>query len=204
MNLTIIAIREAIAKHPKADWEAQDHFFLSLSDETLKHRLGVLEDQPRLGPDQSFPEPDIVQVVAEAKGLSTYQLQVGQASGARSSNADAKSKKSRAIVAHSNYVFSLDVRLRKAVEDHLLNVPEKVDWRNFQGKNCVTSVKDQNPCNSCVGYAAASTMESMLLYNLGLNIDLSEADIYYCGGGGNCDVGMYEVLPIVRTEKLTF
>ncbi len=64
--------------------------------------------------------------------------------------------------------------------------PSQWDWRNVYGRNWTTSVKNQGPCGSCVGFATTATVESNLEIfrrNHLLNPDLSEADLFWCGGG---------------------
>jgi C1A family cysteine protease len=72
--------------------------------------------------------------------------------------------------------------------------PAKVDWRNVNGKNFVTGIKDQGSCNSCVAFAAAATIESRVRIILGVPVnapnggtlpDLSEAHLFYCGNTSN-------------------
>jgi C1A family cysteine protease len=61
-------------------------------------------------------------------------------------------------------------------------VEAAVDWRNRHGQNNVTLVKDQGDCRSCVAFGTAATLESMLLIEHALSLDLSEAELYFCGG----------------------
>lgn len=58
-----------------------------------------------------------------------------------------------------------------------------VDWRNYNGRNCVTIVKNQESCGSCVSFGTTATLESMILIEHGLYYDLSEAELLFCGGG---------------------
>jgi C1A family cysteine protease len=74
------------------------------------------------------------------------------------------------------------------------------DWRNRHGKNWMTSVKNQNPCNSCWIFAAIGSLEAYinLYYNqitsytnsdneqiLGYN--LSEQEIMSCIDNNSCN-----------------
>jgi hypothetical protein len=67
-------------------------------------------------------------------------------------------------------------------------LPSSVDWRNRNGRNCVTPVKDQGGCGSCVSFCVTATLESMLLIERNQTRDLSEADLHFCSDhGANCD-----------------
>jgi C1A family cysteine protease len=81
-------------------------------------------------------------------------------------------------------------------------LPAKVDWRNVNGKNYVTGIKDQGSCGSCVAFGTAATMESRVRIirsipvnaaNGGTLPDLSEAHLFYCGNTLNdpCLKGWY-------------
>ncbi|MDO8740013.1 MAG: C1 family peptidase [Candidatus Woesearchaeota archaeon] len=72
--------------------------------------------------------------------------------------------------------------------------PDSFDWRNYNGKNYVTSVKDQGSCGSCWAFATVGAVEAAArIYddNPALNIDLSEQDLVSCSGAGNCVDGGY-------------
>lgn len=63
-----------------------------------------------------------------------------------------------------------------------------VDWRNYNGANHVTSVKDQRNCGSCVSFCVVSVVESMVSIEHGTTLDLSEADLHFCSDhGASCD-----------------
>jgi C1A family cysteine protease len=69
--------------------------------------------------------------------------------------------------------------------------PPAVDWRN-KGGNWITSVKDQQSCGSCVSFATLGTLEARLnivCNDQNLDVDLSEAHLFYCGCGSCCDTG---------------
>ena len=71
--------------------------------------------------------------------------------------------------------------------------PDAIDWRDKDGYNWVTPVKDQQSCGSCVAFGAVATLESLVRIeeNLpDLDIDLSEMHLFNCGGG-SCNYGWY-------------
>lgn len=82
--------------------------------------------------------------------------------------------------------------------------PTSVDWRNRNGLNFVTPVKNQNPCGACVAFGVNATVESAYFVQLTQSIpnlsqpggpplvavDLSEGFLYWCEGAvANCSVG---------------
>ena len=80
--------------------------------------------------------------------------------------------------------------------------PPAVDWRDYNGQNFVTSVKNQGSCGSCVSFGTAATIESNALIAVpgvlpiyGPNIiNLSEAQLFYCFGAEqnrNCGNGWW-------------
>lgn len=72
----------------------------------------------------------------------------------------------------------------------LLGHPAAVDWRKNPG-NYVTSIKDQSDCGSCVAFGTCAMIEAadkIAQKNPSLAIDLSEADLFF-RGGGNCAYG---------------
>jgi hypothetical protein len=68
------------------------------------------------------------------------------------------------------------------------------DWRDKDGKNWVTLVQDQGACGSCVAFGTVATIECQARIqsaNPSLDIDLSEADLFFCGAGRNCQTGWW-------------
>ena len=78
-----------------------------------------------------------------------------------------------------------------------IGAPSSFDDRNVNGKNYVTSVKNQGSCGSCVAHGVAAVMETTYqrsVANPNLNLDLSEAHLFYCHGGEegrNCNNGWF-------------
>jgi C1A family cysteine protease len=67
------------------------------------------------------------------------------------------------------------------------------DWRNKDGKNWLSPIRNQGQCGSCLAFAAAATMESQ--YRISKNsssssIRLSPQFMFSCGGG-KCSQGWY-------------
>ena len=70
-------------------------------------------------------------------------------------------------------------------------LPSAIDWR-ANGGNWVTPVRDQSTCGSCVAFATAAMVEARTLIsqNLpGVDFDLSEAQLFYCGAPNSCARG---------------
>jgi len=70
------------------------------------------------------------------------------------------------------------------------SLPDYFTWQDIDGVNWVSPVKNQQSCGSCVAFGTISALESVIQIELGqkLNIDLSEAHLFYCGGG-SCSQG---------------
>ncbi len=72
-------------------------------------------------------------------------------------------------------------------------LPESFDWRDEDGQDWVTPVKDQGACGSCWAFAAVATVEAQ--YNIftqdpALDLDLSEQYLVSdCCACGDCDGG---------------
>lgn len=72
-----------------------------------------------------------------------------------------------------------------------IGAPPAVDWRN-KGGDWTSSVKDQLSCGACVSFATCGTIESRIniaCNNPNLDVDLSEAQLFYCGCGNCCPTG---------------
>jgi C1A family cysteine protease len=82
--------------------------------------------------------------------------------------------------------------------------PPALDWRHLPAHaplpagNYVTPVKNQASCGSCVAFGTCATFESAIRIhdkNPGKNVDLSEADLFYCHAekeqGRTCNTGWF-------------
>lgn len=68
------------------------------------------------------------------------------------------------------------------------------DWRNKDGKDWTTPIRDQGNCGSCVAFATVATIEARARIQLSRpdwNVDLSEADLFFCGAGRKCADGWW-------------
>ena len=75
-----------------------------------------------------------------------------------------------------------------------LNYPSAIDWRNVNGQDWTTPIRNQAGCGSCVAFGTVAAIESRMEIansNSGLNPDLSEAHLFYCGCGECCSSGWY-------------
>jgi C1A family cysteine protease len=79
------------------------------------------------------------------------------------------------------------------IQDHLrviqspkANLPERLDWRNKDGINWLTPIRNQAGCGSCVAFGTIAAFEGLINIfcgSPGQDLDLSEQHIFSCGGG---------------------
>ena len=72
-------------------------------------------------------------------------------------------------------------------------LPERWDWRDVDGIDWTTPVRDQGPCGSCVAFGIMAGFEARInifVDSPGQDLDLSEQHIFSCGGG-SCDNGWW-------------
>ncbi len=72
--------------------------------------------------------------------------------------------------------------------------PPVWDWRNVEGANWTTPIRDQQGCGSCVAFGTVAVLEAMVKRyhnDATLQPDLSEAHLFFCGCGACCDKGWW-------------
>lgn len=94
------------------------------------------------------------------------------------------------------------------------DLPRAFDLRNRDGKNYVTSVKDQSFCSTCVAFAVASAIETQARLEKDIPVDapnsatmpdLSEAQLFFCEDPDQrfpCFSGR-EIVPMLEFAKYT-
>jgi C1A family cysteine protease len=92
----------------------------------------------------------------------------------------------------------------KPVEEAAPSYPDRCDLR--EGK-FITPVKDQGACGSCVAFGSCAAVEGTLRVQEekpGLDIDLSEAQLFYCAAadtGSMCADGWYPKVALAVFKK---
>lgn len=72
------------------------------------------------------------------------------------------------------------------------SLPGYFDWRDVNGKNFVTPVRDQGNCGSCWAFATTAALEALTLIGLNtpnVDLDLSEQALVSCAPYSSCDGG---------------
>jgi hypothetical protein len=73
-----------------------------------------------------------------------------------------------------------------------LDLPVTYDWRNVDGRNFVTSVKNQDDCGSCTAFGTLATVETcfkVALQDPDFDVDCSDAHLYYRHARRHCETG---------------
>jgi len=80
-----------------------------------------------------------------------------------------------------------------------VDLPAKIDWRNYNGHNYVTGIRDQGNCGACWAFSTTAALESRILITSHMpdkDLDLSEQSMVSCDennmgcGGGFLDSGL--------------
>jgi hypothetical protein len=84
--------------------------------------------------------------------------------------------------------------LRQARPPRAISFASASDWRNKNGHDWTTSIKDQGNCGSCVSFASVATIETQTRIQFNkpaFDLDLSEAELFFCGAGQKCNEGWW-------------
>jgi hypothetical protein len=92
------------------------------------------------------------------------------------------------------------VRTRKRMQESITRAlrasapsyPPSFDWRDRNSQDWMSQIRDQGNCGSCVAFGVVATIEAqwnILQNNAGIDLDLSEAHLFFCGGSCGCSTG---------------
>jgi C1A family cysteine protease len=79
-------------------------------------------------------------------------------------------------------------------KDRIAALPARLDWRNNNGENFVTPVRNQSSCGSCWAFATTAGLEAVTLIGQktpGIDLNLAEQILVRCSGAGDCQHGGY-------------
>jgi len=119
------------------------------------------------------------------------------------SDLSAEDQKSRLGYFPAGGEESLEQRIQAAaaklssIQASAIGAPAAFDWRNVNGQNYVTPIRNQGGCGSCVSFGTTAAVESAMRIQRGdpgLAVDLSEATLFFCIGpssGASCGGGWY-------------
>jgi len=84
----------------------------------------------------------------------------------------------------SELELSADVQEKYSAEETLV-LPSSFSWRDINGVDFTTPIRNQNPYPSCESFALVAAVETMVQYQVGFpfNCDLSEAHLFFFSGG---------------------
>jgi C1A family cysteine protease len=83
---------------------------------------------------------------------------------------------------------------RAAMPPRAAVFPPGWDWRDVEGTDWTTPIRDQLACGACVAFGTVAVLEVMLKLHhndAALQPDLSEAHLFFCGCGNCCDQGWW-------------
>jgi hypothetical protein len=124
-----------------------------------------------------------LRLIREAIAEKGAQWEAGETSLSRLSSEDFK----KMLGAKPVLPEGAEEEAKKTREDQ----PGEIDWRNKDGEDWTTPIRDQGPCGSCAAFGTLGAFESLLdiwQSNPSYNWDGSEAHLFWCGGG-TCQQG---------------
>ena len=114
-------------------------------------------------------------------------------------------------IRHSGYYYSTDMP-----EDAVINtewdgpykkdVPTYVDWRDMNGKNYLTSIKDQHPCGSCATFSTVGMLEAHIKIatdNDFIEPNLAEQVVWSCAGDLMPPATFFHTLGFLKSDGTT-
>jgi C1A family cysteine protease len=81
-----------------------------------------------------------------------------------------------------------------ALAPRVAEFPPAWDWRDVNGTDWTTPIRDQRACGSCVAFGTVATLETMLKLHhqdAAHQANLSEAHLFFCGCGACCSKGWW-------------
>jgi C1A family cysteine protease len=72
--------------------------------------------------------------------------------------------------------------------------PSAHNWRDVDGGDWTTPIRDQGNCGACVAFGILGAVETMAKWaggDPGVDPNLSEAHLFFCGCGSCCDTGTW-------------
>ena len=98
------------------------------------------------------------------------------------------------VLVREDEIRRIESRLRGARASSAFSFAPERDWRNKDGLDWTTPIRDQGNCGSCVAFATVATLEAQARIQqrrADWNVDLSEADLFFCGAGQKCAEGWW-------------
>ena len=73
--------------------------------------------------------------------------------------------------------------------------------KNWAAEGKISAIKNQSLCGSCEAHGVVAVMEAMLKINHNLDIELSEADLFFCGRTTNTCAGGSSSMALINSAK---
>ncbi len=94
-------------------------------------------------------------------------------------------KKTMTIVIAVLLLTTIATSIEKAKKIETTDLPSYFSWRNINGIDYTTPIKNQAPAPTCEAYALCASLETLMQYQMGelYNPNLSETHLYFYAGG---------------------